>query len=206
MTLRGVLRVLFAVAACGLIAPAQAAAPVEPLDPVKAKLVPELRAILPGTTLWVALHLDIAPGWHTYWRNPGDSGLPTEIAWTLPAGFSAGDILWPVPERFVASGIGNYGYSRAVDLLVPIAVPQQLEPGNEARLEANASWLVCAEICIPGEAKLSLAIPVGATPASPDPDVAKLFAAARKHVPIPASFTAGFAAADQEIRLSLPAA
>jgi len=206
MTLRGVLRVLFAVAACGLIAPAQAAAPVEPLDPVKAKLVPELRAIAPGTILWVDLHLEIAPGWHTYWRNPGDSGLPTEIAWTLPTGFSAGDIKWPVPERFVASGIGNYGYSRAVDLMVPIAVPQQFEPGAEARLEANASWLVCAEICIPGEAKLSLLLPVSVAPATPDPDATALFSAARNRQPRPAGFPAGFAVAGKEIRLSLPAA
>src|SRR5205085_1563965 len=127
------------------VLPVSAAVPSEQPHPVTVRLVPEAAAIVPGTTLWVDLHLDIAPGWHTYWRNPGDSGLPTEIAWTLPTGFSAGDILWPVPERFVASGIGNYGYSRAVDLMVPIGVPQQFEPGAEARLEANASWLVCAE-------------------------------------------------------------
>src|SRR3954468_16806829 len=205
MRLRGFLRVLFAVAAFGVLAPAQSAAPGAPLDPVKAKLVSELRAVAPGTTLWVDLHLDIEPGWHTYWRNPGDSGLPTEIAWTLPPGFAAAAIVWPVPERFVASGIGNYGYSRAVDLLVPIEVPQQLDPGADARIEANASWLVCAEICIPGGAKLSLALPVGAAPASPDPDATALFAAARKRVPTPASFTAGFAAVGKEIRLSVPA-
>ena len=197
---------LLAVAAFGLVLPAYAAEPVAPLDPVKARLISETREVAPGTTLWVDLHLDIAPGWHTYWRNPGDSGLPTEIAWSLPPGFSAGDILWPVPERFVASGIGNYGYSRAVDLLVPIAVPQQLETGGEARLEANASWLVCAEICIPGEAKLSIALPVAATPATPDPDTAPLFAAARKRLPTSAGFTAGFAVAGKEIRVSLPAA
>ena len=149
MTLRGVLRVLFAVAACGLIAPAQAAAPVEPLDPVKAKLVPELRAIVPGTTLWVDLHLDIAPGWHTYWRNPGDAGLPTEIAWTLPVGFTAGDIVWPVPERFVVDGLGNYGYRDAVDLLVPITVSQNVESGDTANLAAAVSWLVCSRPTIP---------------------------------------------------------
>src|SRR5256885_17075896 len=149
MTLRGVLRVLFAVAACGLIAPAQAAAPVEPLDPVKAKLVPELRAIAPGTILWVDLHLEIAPGWHTYWRNPGDSGLPTEIAWTLPTGFSAGDIKWPVPERFVVEGLGNYGYRDAVDLLIPITIGQDVKLGAAAHLEAVASWLGCSDICLP---------------------------------------------------------
>src|ERR1041384_656566 len=127
MRVGAVLGIILAAVLCAG-GPARAAAPVPPTDPVQAKLVAEANAVAPGTTLWVDLHLDIAPGWHTYWRNPGDSGLPTEIAWTLPPGFSAGDIVWPVPERFVSNGIGNYGYSRAVDLLVPIAVPQQLEP------------------------------------------------------------------------------
>src|SRR6202035_2575144 len=103
--------------------PARAGAPVEP---VPARVVPHAAGIAPGTTLWVDLHLDIAPGWHTYWRNPADSGLPTEIAWTLPAGFTAGDIVWSVPEHFVVSGLGNYGYRDAVDLLVPITASQDL--------------------------------------------------------------------------------
>src|SRR5947207_3539032 len=110
-----------------------AATPVWAADaphPVTARLVPETTSIGPGTTLWVDLHLDIAPGWHTYWRNPGDSGLPTEIAWQLPEGFTAGEIAWPVPERFVVGTIGNYGYAGSVDLLVPIAAPAKLEPGR----------------------------------------------------------------------------
>src|SRR5947209_13140595 len=118
---------VFAIALAAAL-PASAGPATDP-HPVTARLVPELSAVAPGATLWIDLHLDIAPGWHTYWRNPGDSGLPTEIAWTLPPGFAAAAIVWPVPERFVASGIGNYGYSRAVDLLVPIGVPQQLDPG-----------------------------------------------------------------------------
>src|ERR671938_537756 len=91
-----------------LAAPALAAPPTAPLDPVKARLVPETAAIALGQTLWVDLHLDIARGWHTYWRNPGDAGLPTEIAWALPRGLSAGEIAWPTPERFVVEGLGNY--------------------------------------------------------------------------------------------------
>src|SRR5437016_5218002 len=128
---------VFAIALAAAL-PALAGSATEP-HPVTARLVPELAAISPGATLWIDLHLDIAPGWHTYWRNPGDSGLPTEIAWTLPAGFNAGDIVWPVPERFVASGIGNYGYSRAVDPPVPIALPQQLESRTETRRPADAA-------------------------------------------------------------------
>jgi thiol:disulfide interchange protein len=184
--------------------PAQGAAPNIPAEPVKARLVPETASIAPGTTLWVDLHLDIAPGWHTYWRNPGDAGLPTEIAWTLPAGFTAGDIVWPAPEHFVVDGLGNYGYRDAVDLLVPIAVPQDVEHGGRANFAAAVSWLVCSDICIPGEAKLALALPVGASPAAPDAAVKDLFAAARGHLPKPAGFEARFAVTGNEVRLILP--
>src|ERR1044071_2355684 len=156
---------LAAVFALGLAAAAPASAgPATEPHPVTARLVPELAAIAPGATLWVDLHLDIASGWHTYWRNPGDSGLPTEIAWTLPAGFHAGDIVWPVPERFVVEGLGNYGYRDTVDLLIPIAASQNVDAGGAANFDAAVSWLVCSDICIPGEAKLTLAIPVGAGP------------------------------------------
>src|SRR5438477_5347623 len=124
-------------------APADAASPAPLAAPVKARLVPELGAVVPGGTLWVDLHLDIAPGWHTYWRNPGDSGLPTEIAWELPAGFSASEAAWPTPERFVVGAIGNYGYQGTADLLVPITAPADLKPGDTVHLAANAHWLVC---------------------------------------------------------------
>jgi hypothetical protein len=123
---------LAAVFALGLAAAAPASAgPATEPHPVTARLVPELAAIAPGATLWVDLHLDIASGWHTYWRNPGDSGLPTEIAWTLPAGFHAGDIVWPVPERFVVEGLGNYGYRDTVDLLIPITVGQDVKRARQ---------------------------------------------------------------------------
>src|SRR6266851_1994732 len=174
-------------------------------DPVAARLVPEAGSIVPGGTLWVDLHLDIAPGWHTYWRNPGDSGLPTEIAWTLPPGFGAGDIAWPAPERFVLGTIGNYGYSGAADLLVPITAPANLDPGSTAHLGANASWLVCSDICIPGEANLVLDLPVRATPTAPDPTVNALFAAVRQRLPQDAGFAPRFAVAGQMLRLTIPA-
>jgi thiol:disulfide interchange protein len=186
--------------------PGSAAPPAGGAHPVTARLVPEAPNVAPGTTLWVDLHLDIAPGWHTYWRNPGDAGLPTEIAWTLPAGFTADDIMWPVPERFVVDRLGNYGYRDAVDLLVPITVPQQAEPGGTVNFGAAVSWLVCSDICIPGDAKLTLALPIGASPAVPDPVAKDLFATARSHLPKPAGFDARFAATEKELRLILPEA
>src|SRR5271155_2465167 len=184
---------------------ARAGGPPAPEDLVKADLVAEAASIAAGATLWVDLHLEVKPGWHIYWQNPGDSGLPTAIDWKLPPGFSAGHILWPAPEHFVQNGIGNYGYAGTVDLLVPIAAPQELAVGQTAVLDAEASWLVCADICIPGSAKLGLNLPVGAQASAPDPAVAPLFASARRHLPAPAPFETRFASDAEDFRLLVPA-
>jgi thiol:disulfide interchange protein DsbD len=160
--------------------------------------------LAPASTLWVDLHLVIKPGWHVYWRNPGDSGLPTTIDWRLPSGFSAGSIRWPVPERFVQSGIGNYGYAGSADLLVPISVPKEVAVGDTATLAADAYWLTCAEICIPGGASLSLSLPVAAGLGAPDPAVAPLFAAVRRQLPLPATFETRFIANAHDYRLLVP--
>ena len=191
----GILSRLGAALSIAIVAalPAGAAGPPDPKDLVKAELVAETASAAPATTLWVDLHLRIKPGWHVYWRNPGDSGLPTAIDWHLPPGFSAGDILWPVPEHFVQNDIGNYGYAGTADLLVPITVPKDIAAGDTATLAADASWLACAEICIPGGAELSLSLPVSSGPAAPDPAAAKLFAAIRDRLPLPAPFETRFA-------------
>src|SRR6516164_8687511 len=184
----GVVPAIALVAALAAASSARADGPPDPKDLVKAELVAETASLAPASTLWVDLHLAIKPGWHVYWRNPGDSGLPTTIDWQLPAGLSAGDISWPVPERFVQSGIGNYGYAGTADLLVPITVAKEVATGGTALLAADASWLVCAEICIPGGAALSLSLPVAGAPAAPDPNVAALFAEARRRLPGAAPF------------------
>src|SRR5215471_316681 len=176
-----------------------------PSDLVKADLISETASIAPGETLSVALHLAVKPGWHVYWQNPGDSGLPTAIDWKLPPGFSAGQILWPLPEHFVQNGIGNYGYAGTVDLVVPISVPKQLELGKPAALDAEASWLACADICIPGTSRLSLTLPVTAQPSAPDPVGEKRFAAARARLPVPAPFETRFASDAHDFRLLVPA-
>ncbi len=184
---------------------ARADGPPAPQDLVQAALVAENSSAAPGTALWVDLHLEIKPGWHIYWQNPGDSGLPTAIDWKLPPGFQAGQIRWPVPEHFAQNGIGNYGYARSADLLVPVAVAKGVATGPMADLEAEASWLVCADICIPGSASLSLSLPIATEPAAPDPAVTSLFAAARRQLPIPAPFETRFAAAAHDFRLLVPA-
>jgi thiol:disulfide interchange protein DsbD len=189
-----------------MAAPAHAASPTAPLHPVAARLVAEASVLAPGRTLWLDLHLDIAAGWHTYWLDPGDSGLPTEIAWHLPAGFHAGDIGWPVPKRFVLGTIGNYGYAGTADLLVPITAPADLKPNASVHLAADARWLVCSDICIPGEAKLALDLPVAAAPAAPDAGAAALFAAARARLPQPAAFPTRFTVTPTTLRLFVPTA
>ncbi len=183
---------------------ARGAGPPAPADLVKADLVAETASIAPGTTLWVDLRLAVKPGWHVYWQNPGDSGLPTAIDWKLPPGFSPGPIHWPVPEHFVQNGIGNYGYAGAVDLLVPIAVPLELTSGQSARLDAEASWLACSDICIPGGTKLSLDLPIAAQAPAPDPGFAQLFAAARGKLPAPAPFESRFVSDSSSFRLLIP--
>ena len=197
------LGVLLAVLAAAL--PAWAAGPPDPKDLVQAELVAESASAAPATTLWLDLHLRIKPGWHVYWRNPGDSGLPTEIDWHLPSGFSAGGPLWPVPEHFVQNDIGNYGYAGSADLLVPLAIAKEVAAGDTAMLAADASWLVCADICIPGGAKLALSLPVTAAPAAPDPAAAALFTAVRRELPLPAPFETRFVSGAGEYRLLVPA-
>jgi thiol:disulfide interchange protein len=194
---------LLGLAGLSLALPVFAAPPLAG-DLVKPALYAESASLAPGKTLWVDLHLAIAPGWHIYWKNPGDSGLPTEIAWTLPAGFSAGEINWRVPERFVIGGLANYGYAGGADLLVPITPPAALDPSGTAHLDATVKYLVCSEICIPGGSKLALDLSAG--PGTPDPAQAAHFAAARQNLPSAAAFAARFAAGPHELRLVVPTA
>lgn len=172
---------------------------------VQARLVSETAALKPGTTAWMAVELKMKPGWHTYWRNPGDAGQPTGIGWTLPEGYAPGDIRWPVPKPFVAEMVTSYGYEDRVALLVPVSVPASARPGDRPSIAADVNWLACERICIPGEAKLSLELPVAAD-AAPDAANAALFARARDSLPRPAKDVAAGRATDDAIRLDLPKA
>ncbi len=152
-------------------------------DNVKARLISETNAIAPGQSIWVALELDIRDGWHTYWRNPGDSGQATQLAWTLPPGLTAGDIVWPAPHRFEIAPLVNYGYGKHAMHLVKVTASPDLKAGAPVDLAAKASWLVCADVCIPESADLHLRLPVQAGGGAVDPVVAPLFAAARADLP-----------------------
>lgn len=152
--------------ACGLGTGTAGAAASARTPQVEAELAPETKGAAPGSVLHVALRQKIKPGWHTYWRNPGDSGEATTVVWTLPAGWLAGGIVWPAPERQRIGPLVSYGYTGEVWLPVPIQVPATARPGETHRLTARAAWLVCEEICIPEQAELSLDVPIVAgTPA-----------------------------------------
>jgi len=153
------------VVATGLAALAvhAAAAPVR-TEHVEAELVSAQSALAPGQAATLALRLKIQDGWHTYWRNPGDSGLPTTLDWKLPPGFSAGAIEWPAPRALPAGPLVNYGYEGEVLHLVPLTVPADAKVGAPVVLSARADWLVCRETCIPDGADLTLTLPVAPAP------------------------------------------
>jgi len=152
-------------------------------DNVKAHLVSEASAIAPGQSFWVALEFNIRDGWHTYWRNPGDSGQATTLKWQLPPGFTAGDIVWTTPHRFEIPPLVNYGYAKHAVHLVNITAPGDLRAGAPIVLSAKASWLVCSDVCIPEDADLELKLPVNSQSGAVDPADAALFTAARSDLP-----------------------
>src|SRR3984957_14248001 len=152
-------------------------------DNVKARLVSEVSSIAPGESFWVALEFNIRDGWHTYWRNPGDSGQATSLKWQLPPGFAAGDIVWTTPHRFELPPLVNYGYAKHVVHLVKVTAPKDLKAGAPIALSAKASWLVCSDVCIPEEADLQLKLPVAGETGAIDPADSALFTAARSELP-----------------------
>lgn len=162
------------------IAHAQTAPAVQ--QHVTVSLIAETRNIVAGQPLRVALRQQIQPGWHTYWSNPGESGIATTMEWSLPPGFKAGQIEWPAPERFNAGPVVFYGYKNDAMLPVDIDVPKDLQPGSDLTISAHVSWLACGDICVPEEADLSLSIPVG-TVSQRDPGWAQAFASSRERTP-----------------------
>jgi thiol:disulfide interchange protein/DsbC/DsbD-like thiol-disulfide interchange protein len=118
-----------------------------------------------GQPVWVGLQLTHQPEWHTYWRNPGDSGLPTQIELNLPAGITAGEVKWPLPHKLKAGNLTNYGYDKTVLLAVPLTVSKQYKPNASQTLDlqVHANWLVCRLECIPQEGDFALRIPVNSS-------------------------------------------
>ena len=158
-------------------------------DQVEVRLLSDARTVAPGQTIYVALEQKIIPHWHTYWKNPGDSGTSTSIEWKLPQGATAGEIIWPAPSRFDIGPITNYGYSDRVVLLARLTVPASQAAGSTLPIEAQASWLVCEESCIPQDATLKIALPVSAA-GTADPANKAIVDAALKTIPEAVSWQA----------------
>lgn len=164
-----------------------AVGPVFSTEQVRAELLawaPE--GIEAGKPVWLGLQLAHQPDWHTYWKNPGDSGLPTVLEWTFPAGVTAGDIAWPTPQKIRVGTLVNYGYGGTMLLPVPLTVA----PGFSAAqldIQLKVTWLVCREICIPQDAEFALQLPVKGSNALNGSAFAAAFAASPKPLDGPGS-------------------
>ncbi|HEX4198790.1 MAG TPA: protein-disulfide reductase DsbD domain-containing protein [Caulobacteraceae bacterium] len=185
---------------------AAAAAPVR-AGHLTAEIVADHAAIAPGGTIHVALRQQIDAGWHTYWRNPGDSGEATTLDWTLPAGWKTGAIVWPTPRQLQIGPLMDYGYTGEVLLPLALTAPAGARPGQTVTLKAHAAFLVCQDVCVPEDAQLSLDLPVAAAnpPAEPHwgPAIAATLAAAPRASPaLKAAMTPGAAA----VKLSIAGA
>ncbi|MGH8846475.1 MAG: protein-disulfide reductase DsbD family protein, partial [Polaromonas sp.] len=135
-----------------------------------------------GKPAWLGLQLAHQPEWHTYWKNPGDSGLPTQLEWQLPAGITAGEIAWPAPKKIPIGTLANYGYENTVLLPVPLTVAPGFN-GSQLDIKLKAVWLVCHKTCIPQEGEFALSIPVKSSTALHGKAFQAAFEAAPKPLP-----------------------
>src|SRR4051794_20816370 len=152
----------------------------------------------PGGEVELALHMRTNPGWHGYWLNPGDAGLPMDVKWELPKGFAAGPLRYPVPTRLEIAGLMNYVYERDYAVLVRLKVPA--DASGTIPVRAKARWLACTDkICVPEQGELSLDLPVG----TGSPERAQ-FDAWRQALPQPLASVGHFAVTGDTLRVAIP--
>ena len=179
--------------------------PAPPGPPrVAVTLLGEGASIEPGASFWVGLRQRIAPGWHTYWTNPGDSGEPPVLDWDLPTGWQAGPLVFPQPERMPVGPLMSYGYTGEVVLLTRLTAPAGLAPGAPVTLRGHAAWLVCEKICIPEEADVTLTLPVVAGKPAPGAGAAAI-ERTRRAVPGPSPWPASLSATPEAVTVSVAA-
>jgi thiol:disulfide interchange protein DsbD len=127
----------------------------------RAELLADVSGITPGKPFWLGVRINIDPHWHIYWKNPGDAGAPTQVKFELPKGFSAGELQFPTPHRFEQAGdIVAFGYENSVLLLAQVTPPKVLSKDFQGEFKAIVSWLVCSDVCIPGQEDVSLSLGV----------------------------------------------
>ena len=155
-----------------------------------------------GGTITGGLHLQPNPGWHAYWMNPGDAGLRPTLRWTLPDGFAAAELRFPVPHVIPFGELVTYGFDEPILLLADIAVPAELSTGDRHTLVAQARWVVCDdELCVPEQADVAVTLQVrdGATA----PAQAGAFAAAREKIPPKVDWPARFERIGEQMRMAV---
>jgi thiol:disulfide interchange protein DsbD len=157
-----------------------ASAPVE-AEHATLELIAETEQVVPGEPLQLAVHFELEPHWHIYWKNPGASGLPPELTWELPQGWTAGEPQFPAPERLDLDGLVSYAYENSATFIVPVETTKSLPVGEKVRIGVDVFYLICKDLCLPGEASLSLELEVGES-AVPGPN-ADRFTAARESQP-----------------------
>lgn len=171
---------------------------------LEVELVAEVTSVQPGQPFWAGVRFKMDPHWHVYWLNPGDSGLAPYLTWALPEGATAGEIQWPYPEAITVEPLTSFGYEGEVLFPVEITPPADLKEGDRFGLALEASWLVCKEECIPGDADLRLELPVVSSAPEPDPAWTGLFAKTRERLPLADSgWQAGFVPVDAGWELHL---
>ena len=183
-------RLLAALMLLGLATPPAQAAESAPVRSARltASLVSASDSVAPGQPVTVGLRLRMAPGWHTYWRNPGDAGVAAELAWSLPPGVSVGPIAWPAPARMREGPLMTFGYTG--DVLLPVTITPAAGSRAPLQLVLTANWLVCAKICVPEQGSFNMTLPPGDGAASAQ---APLFADAAARVPVASPFAARIA-------------
>lgn len=160
MSFKSISSLMLSVLWLGLALPVWAASNQASTPQVTATLISSHSHIAAGEQITLGIKLDILPHWHTYWRNPGDSGTVTTIGWKFSQPVEAGNVLWPLPDRFKMGPIVNYGYENSVTLPSPSKLPADLKPGKPLNIQAVVDWLVCKEECIPQQVVLTLDLPV----------------------------------------------
>lgn len=175
---------LYSAVALVFLSPSVAQGETRPEMHGSLQLMAEQTAIEANRDFWVGLRFSLDPGWHIYWMNPGDSGEPPKIEWDLPAGFRAGAVRWPAPQRLEHPPLTDFGYEGEVLLMAPVHPSARLEAGSPtATLAANVKWLVCRDVCIPARERVTISLPVGKGAPQTDGRWHALFVSTRARLP-----------------------
>ncbi len=151
-------------------------------DYTTTEIIAESDSFAPGQTLWFAIRQELRPGWHVFWTNPGDAGLPLKLDWSLPANYAAGPILHPVPDYIPVGPLASYAHEGAPVFLTSVTAPADARPGDLVSVTIDASWQACEDICVPEEGTFSFSMPVAAA-ASLNTAHTDLFSGARGALP-----------------------